>query len=115
MPHVDRPIIIQPDKVQRRLPRARCNSEKLLTIDIPSARWLVLDGHVDPAAHDGIKKVLVVKIVQLPRRYRVITTDRQHALRGHFARRDVMRETDLRVRLQRFDGVVGTDVSFEQM
>src|SRR5262249_28233138 len=80
-----------------------------------SAYRLVLDGHVDPAADDGIEEVLVIKIVQLPRRCHVIAADCQHALRGDFAKRDVMRETDLRVRLQRFDGVIGPDVCLEQM
>jgi hypothetical protein len=80
MLHVDRPIIIQSDKVQRRSPRARCNPEKLLTIDVPSTRRLVLDSHVDSAVDDGIEEVLVVKIVGLPGRCRVITADHQHAL-----------------------------------
>ena len=115
MPHVDGPIIIQPDKVQRWLPLARCNAEKLLTVCVPSARRLVLDGHVDPAVDDGIEQVLVVKIVHLPGRCRIIAADRPHAFRGHFAKRHVMRQTDLRVRLQRFDGMVGTDVGLEQM
>jgi hypothetical protein len=115
MPYVDRPIIIQPDKVQRRLPRTRCNPEKLLAINIPSARRLVPDGHIDPAVDDGIEEMLVVKIVRLPGRYRVVAANRQHAFRGDFAKRHMMRETDLCVRLQRFDGVVGTDVRLEQM
>src|SRR5262245_6697986 len=37
MPHVDGAIIIQPDKVQRWLPRTRGNPKKLLTVYIPSA------------------------------------------------------------------------------
>src|SRR5262245_58227771 len=115
MPYIDCSIIIYPDKVQRRPPCVRRNPEKLLTIYVPPAHRLVLEGHVDPAVDNSIEEMLVVKIVQLPRRCCVIAADRQHALRGDFAKCDVMRQTDLRLWLQPFDGVIGTDVCLEQM
>src|SRR5262245_30592942 len=75
----------------------------------------MLDGHVDPAIDDGIEQVLVVKIVYLSGCYRIIAANGSHAFRGHFAKRHVMRQTNMRVRLQRFDSMIGTYVCLEQM
>src|SRR5262245_39043449 len=97
MAHVDGPIIIQPDKVERRPPCAWRNPEKLLAVYVPSARRRVLNGDIDPAVNDGIEAVLVIKIINLPSRCLVVAADRQHALHRDFTKRHVMRQTDLRV------------------